>query len=85
MIWYVKGRATTIKYKKTWTFKSGVLVQLVMLKIFIGFPGRSVVKNPLANPRDEVQFPAQIDPLENKMTTLLILAWEIPWTEEPGG
>ena len=56
-----------------------------MLKIFIGFPGRSVVKNPLANPRDEVQFPAQIDPLENKMTTLLILAWEIPWTEEPGG
>ena len=56
-----------------------------MLKIFIGFPGRSVVKNPLANPGDEVQFPARIDPLVNKMTTLLILAWEIPWTEEPGG
>ena len=26
------------------------------------------------------------DPLEKKMTThSRILAWEIPWTEEPGG
>ena len=26
------------------------------------------------------------DPLEEEMTThLVILAWRIPWTEEPGG
>ena len=28
----------------------------------------------------------QEDPLEKEMTTYaIILAWEIPWTEEPGG
>ena len=30
--------------------------------------------------------PSQKDPLEEEMETHLgILAWEIPWTEEPGG
>jgi len=33
-----------------------------------------------------VQFPGQEDPLEKEMETQSsILAWEIPWTEEPGG
>ena len=33
-----------------------------------------------------VQFLGQEDPLEEEMTThSSILAWEIPWTEEPGG
>ena len=33
-----------------------------------------------------VQSLGQEDPLEEGMTTLSsILAWEIPWTEEPGG
>ena len=32
-----------------------------------------------------VQFLDQEDPLENRVTTQSkILAWEIPWTEEPG-
>ena len=32
-----------------------------------------------------VQSPGQEDPLEEEMATLSsILAWEIPWTEEPG-
>ena len=34
----------------------------------------------------QVQSLGQEDPLEEKMTThSSILAWEIPWTEEPGG
>ena len=33
-----------------------------------------------------VQSPGQEDPLKEKMATYSsILAWEIPWTEEPGG
>ena len=33
-----------------------------------------------------VQSPGQEDPLEKEMAThSCILAWEIPWTEEPGG
>jgi len=33
-----------------------------------------------------VQSLGQEDPLEKEMTTCSsILAWEIPWTEEPGG
>ena len=33
----------------------------------------------------QVQFLGQEDPLEKEMAThSSILAWEIPWTEEPG-
>ena len=33
-----------------------------------------------------VQSPGQEDPLEEGMAThSSILAWEMPWTEEPGG
>ena len=41
------------------------------------------VKNP---PAMQVQSLAQEDPLEKVMAThSSILAWGIPWTEEPGG
>ena len=34
----------------------------------------------------QAQFLGQEDPLEEEMSThSSILAWEIPWTEEPGG
>ena len=34
----------------------------------------------------QVRFLGQEDPLEKEMAThSSILAWEIPWTEEPGG
>ena len=33
-----------------------------------------------------VQFPSQEDPLKKEMAThFSILAWKIPWMEEPGG
>ena len=53
------------------------------------FPGGSVVKNPHVNAgaaRDFGSITGQEDSLEEGMATHSnILAWEIPWTEEPGG
>ena len=44
-----------------------------------------VTKNPLANAGD-VRDPCQEDSLEDSMAThSRILAWRIPWTEEPDG
>ena len=44
------------------------------------------VKNPPTMRETWVQSLGQEDPLEEEMTThSSILAWEIPWTEEPGG
>ena len=38
------------------------------------------------NPGDQGSIPAWEDPLEKEMAThSSILAWEISWTEEPGG
>ena len=48
-----------------------------------------VVRNPPANAeasRDQVLSLGQEDPLEKEMATYSnILAWRIPWTEEPSG
>ena len=45
-----------------------------------------VVKNLPAMQETWVQSLGQEDPLEKGMAThSSILAWEIPWTEEPGG
>ena len=50
------------------------------------FSGSSGVKIPLAMQETPVQFLGQEDPLEEEMAThTSILAWRIPWTEEPGG
>ena len=44
------------------------------------------VKNPPAAQETQVQSLGGEDPLEKGMAThSSILAWEIPWTEEPGG
>ena len=55
----------------------------------MGFPSGSVVKNPLVmkEPQEaQVQPLGGEDPLEEGMAThSSILAWRIPWTEEPGG
>ena len=51
-----------------------------------GFPGGSVVKNPLPVQEMQVQSLGQEDPLEKEMAThSSIIASEIPWREEPGG
>ena len=44
------------------------------------------VKNLPATQKTQVQSLLWEDPLEKEMAThSSILAWEIPWTEEPGG
>jgi len=57
-----------------------------MLIFTKGFPGGSEVKNRPAKQETQVQSLGQEDPLEKEMAThSSILAWRIPWTEEPGG
>ena len=54
--------------------------------ILMGFPGGSVVKNPSVKQETWVRSLGQEDPLEKEKMAIhsRILAWEIPWTEEPG-
>ena len=53
--------------------------------VIAGFPGRAEVKNPPANAGDSGSILRSEDPLEKGMATLSsILAWKIPWSEEPG-
>ena len=57
--------------------------------LFFIQPGGSVVKNPPTMQETQemqVQSLGQEDPLEEEMAShCSILAWKIPWTEEPGG
>ena len=49
-------------------------------------PSRSVVKNLPAKQEMQVRSLGSEHPLEKEMATYSsILAWEIPWTEKPGG
>ena len=51
----------------------------------MGFPGGEI-KASACNVGDLVRSLGQEDPLEKEMAThSSILAWRIPWTEEPGG
>ena len=53
---------------------------------YTGFPGDSAVKNPPAVQETWVWSLGWEDPLEQGMAThSSILAWTVPWTEEPGG
>ena len=45
-----------------------------------------MIKNPPANAGGSGSIPSQEDAREKEMAThSSILAWKIPWTEEPGG
>ena len=58
----------------------------MLLCTVTGFPSGSVLKNPPTRWETPVGSLDQEDPLEEEMTThSSILAWEILWTEEPGG
>ena len=50
----------------------------------MGFPGGSVGEESADNAGDANS--CEFDPLEEEMAThFSVLAWRIPWTEEPGG
>ena len=68
-------------YKFTWKF----IYIYVYIYVWIVL-GSSVVKYPPAIQETHVQSLGQEVPLEKAMATHSnILAWEIPWTEKPGG
>ena len=57
----------------------------VFKEIILSFPGGSVVKNPPAKQKMQVQSLCREDPLEKETAThSSILAWEILQTEKPG-
>ena len=63
-----------------------VHVEAEKFSLLLGFTGGSVVKNLPANEETWVRFLGGEDPLELEMAAhSSILAWEIPWAEEPGG
>ena len=73
-------------------FPDFILFQYVFLCLYVicsyvphkwGFPGDSVAHLPMQKTR--VQSLDWEDPLEEMATHSSILAWRIPWTEEPGG
>ena len=52
----------------------------------VGFPHSSVSQEPACSAGDPGSIPGWGRSLEKEMATLSsILAWRIPWTEEPGG
>ena len=55
------------------------------LRLEVGFPGGSMIKNPLPMQETQFWFLGWEDPLDKEMAIhSVIIAWEIPWTEEPG-
>ena len=61
------------------------LINLNYLLIW-AFQVSQTVKNLPAMPESQVKFPDREDPLEKGIVThSSILAWRIPWTEEPDG
>ena len=69
-------------------FKISDSIPVLLIDLFI-FSGASLVvqtvKNLPAVKETRVQSLDQEDPLEKEMAHSTILAWRIPWTEEPGG
>ena len=65
-------------------FLLGILLKTVVVGVGGAFPGVPVAKNPPANAGNAGLIPGSEDPLEKEMAPKSsILAWEIPWTEEP--
>ena len=54
--------------------------KMKVCNILFGFPAGSVAKSPPANAGDVGRSPGEGNGAHSS-----ILAWEIPWTEEPGG
>ena len=64
----------------------GPLFEIPPALLVFTSPGDSVVKNLPVMQETRVHSLGQEDPLEEEMAThSSILAWKIPWVEEPGG
>ena len=71
--------------RKCWPLYPISKLKFSILKGRQGFPGGSEVKNQPANGGDVGLIPgSERSPREGMAVLSSILAWEIPWTEEPG-
>ena len=78
---YLQPISTGKVYLKQDPIKTSLVVQCIR-----GFPGGSDGKESACNAGCLGSIPGWGDPLEKEMTThSSILAWEIPWIEDPGG
>ena len=61
-------------------------LNIYLVCILKGFPGGSEVQASASSAGDLGSIPGWEDPWESGMTThSSILAWRIPWMEDPGG
>ena len=73
-------KSITLKQENSFKVKNSIRTVIVCI-----LPDGSVVKNLPANARDRVSIPKLgRSPGEGNGSSLRILAWRIPWTEEPG-
>ena len=81
----VSGILLKIYFNICLTWKNNQEVSIHKCKQWV-FPDSAAVKNLQEMQKMRVRSLDQEDPLEKDMAThSSILAWEIPWTEEPGG
>ena len=81
----LKTREESCKEREFLRSMEGLPQEFSRVLLGTGFPDGSVVQNPPAKQERRVRSLGQEDPLEKEMATCFrILAWEIPWTEEPG-
>ena len=72
------------KYYKMFLFHE--IIEMIVVNGCFGLPWCSDGKNPPAMQATQIQSLGSKDPLKKGMAThSSILAWRIPWTEEPGG
>ena len=72
--------------QEIWRIPSGLFTIYSNSIHMRGFPGVSDVKESACKAGDSGQYQGQENPLEKGMAThFSILAWIIPWTEEPRG
>ena len=75
--------------ERCWTLcgdLNGKEVQEGRVWVYVGFPVGSAIKSQSATQESRVWSLGWEGPLEKEMAThYSILAWEIPWTEKPGG
>ena len=82
---------TQATHQMSWTrvlnMATASLITIVyLIRSFRGHPEHIGGKESACNAGDPVWFLGREDPLEKGMAThSSILAWRIPWTEEPGG
>ena len=79
------GKANDFLGWVTFESKPSTPAIIVSINCYSGFSGGSAVKNVPAVQETWVRSLDQEDPLEKEMATYSsILAWETPWTQEPG-